>query len=152
MKIHPLQNFNIYVVSQKSVHGWSTLQECWNRGWVLFQVFLHLTTKECLCHMHIVETWVPLSHKFIRSMEMKIHAQTCMQLIRLLYIPSPSCIVLFALHSHSIVVHQFCVVLHLLCLWCKSCVIVMCYRYWVNPGQCAVYQQQCCEHHEYWNW
>ena len=25
------------------------------------------------------------------------------------------------------------------------------YRYWVNPEQCAVYQQQCCDHHRYWN-
>ena len=24
-------------------------------------------------------------------------------------------------------------------------------RYSVNPEQCAVYQQQCCEHYGYWN-
>ena len=30
------------------------------------------------------------------------------------------------------------------------CVFVMCYRYWINLEQCAVYQQQCCEHHEYY--
>ena len=29
--------------------------------------------------------------------------------------------------------------------------IGVCHRYWVNPEQCAVYQQQCCEHHGYWN-
>ena len=35
---------------------------------------------------------------------------------------------------------------------CMICVFVIYYRYWVNPEQCAVYQQQCCEHHGYWNW
>ena len=32
------------------------------------------------------------------------------------------------------------------------CVFVMYYRYSVNSEQCAVYQQQCCDHHGYWNW
>ena len=25
--------------------------------------------------------------------------------------------------------------------------LCVCHRHWVNPEQCAVYQQQCCEHH-----
>ena len=32
------------------------------------------------------------------------------------------------------------------------CMSVMCYRYLVNSEQCAVYQQQCCDHHGYWDW
>ena len=35
---------------------------------------------------------------------------------------------------------------------CMICMFVMYYRYWVNSEQCAVYQQQCCEHHGYWDW
>ena len=31
------------------------------------------------------------------------------------------------------------------------CVSIMYYRYWVNSEQCAVYQQQCCDYHGYWN-
>ena len=40
------------VVMPKSVHGWSTLQVYQRGSWVLFQVFLHLTAKECLCHVY----------------------------------------------------------------------------------------------------
>ena len=39
------------IVSQKSAHGWSTLQVCQRGGWALFSVFWHLTTKECPCHV-----------------------------------------------------------------------------------------------------
>ena len=58
-----------------------------------------------------------------------------------------SCSKLLALNTPTVFdVHQFHVVLHV------TCVFVMCYRYWVNSEQCAVYQQQCCDHHGYWNW
>ena len=43
---------SITVVSLKSAHGWSTLQVCQRRGWVLFQLFPHLTTKEHPCHVY----------------------------------------------------------------------------------------------------
>ena len=49
---------------------------------------------------------------------------------------------------------QFCgVCVYYICeVKITVCVFVMCYRYFVNSEQCAVYQQQCCHHHGYWNW
>ena len=41
------------VVSRKSAHGRSTLQACQRGGWTLFQVFLHLSTKECPCMLTV---------------------------------------------------------------------------------------------------
>ena len=32
------------------------------------------------------------------------------------------------------------------------CVFVICCRYWADFEQCELYQQQCCNHHGYWNW
>ena len=40
------------VVSWKSANGRSTVQISQRGGWALFWVFLHLTTKECPCHVH----------------------------------------------------------------------------------------------------
>ena len=39
-------------VSRKSAHRRSTLQVCQRGGWVLFQVFPHLTMKERPCHVY----------------------------------------------------------------------------------------------------
>ena len=38
------------------------------------------------------------------------------------------------------------------CVEITICVFVMYYRYRAYSEQCAVYQQQCCDHHGYWNW
>ena len=50
-------------------------------------------------------------------------------------------------------VHQFCsVCIYYICdLKITTCMFVMCYRYLANSEQCELYQQQCCDHHEYWN-
>ena len=47
---------NNTIVSQKSTHGWSTLQVCQRKGWVLFWVLLRLATKEHPCDV----VYVPL--------------------------------------------------------------------------------------------
>ena len=48
-------NFYLYSYSHKrSSHGRSSLQVCQRRGWALFQVFPHLTTKEQPCHVYNV--------------------------------------------------------------------------------------------------
>ena len=42
----------LYILAAKE-HPWqSTLQLCPRGVWVLFWVFLYLTTKECLCHVY----------------------------------------------------------------------------------------------------
>ena len=57
-------------------------------------------------------------------------------------------------HCHSISAHQF--VSNFTSTICEVkltvCIFVMCYRYWVNPEQCELHQQQCCDHHRYWDW
>ena len=40
------------IISRKSAHGQSTLQVCQRGGWVLFHVFLNLTTKEWPHHVY----------------------------------------------------------------------------------------------------
>ena len=50
--VHNYTKLSVGKVLQKSAHGWSTLQVHHRREWVLFQMFLRLTTKEHPCDVY----------------------------------------------------------------------------------------------------
>ena len=83
----------------------------------------------------------------------EISIRTHMHLANLLYIFTFLYIVLLALHEPQHLMYISFVWFYIYYICDNSLYVFhIYYRCLVNSEQCAVYQQQCCEHHGYWDW